>query len=104
MRRKTRSRGIEDGSCVLAAYNVAKPRYLIFTRSGGTYSKTGKGPADEFNEYRAGISAIDVILQSTGRAGLGLAGGRATAQARGSALSEDHGEAFADCDYSGSPP
>ena len=58
--------GSDDGACVLAAYNVNKPNYLVFTRSGNEFSKTGKGPGDEFDDYRSSINSLDVIVQPSG--------------------------------------
>lgn len=58
--------GSEEGSCVLAAYNVNNPTYVVYRQSGNAFAEEGGGPGDQFEQYRATIDPLDVILQASG--------------------------------------
>jgi len=58
--------GPRKGRCVVAAYNVNRPKYVVFRQSGDAFAKAGGGPADQFNDFRASGDFKDVILQPSG--------------------------------------
>lgn len=57
---------VEDGGCVVAAYHVDQPSYVVFRQRGGRFVESDGGPADQFWPYVATVDAVNVVVQEWG--------------------------------------
>ncbi|MDT5011307.1 MAG: hypothetical protein QOH57_2924 [Mycobacterium sp.] len=59
--------GSKDGDCILAAHNILKPTYVVYAQGDDDFELADGGPGDEFWQYVATVTPVNVILTESGK-------------------------------------